>query len=294
MNLENTPLHFIDTITKYINIKDALLLRKINRNFCDSVNLNKRNIIYNSLKNRFHLKNRSIGCFSRNVQKHFNEKQISCSFEMPFVCSLNFMSSFSAGAREKTMLYAIDLLLKCYSGLTWRMCVIILKKVLTTFFYTKYYVNLDNLYCIQKGGVIDARMFHELGLSYNPLQVEIGINHFYLGTAYVVCKYNKRLKTYMLDGSLTEDINVSIDEGKELSEHWVIIKIDTETESYTNIMESYMKDVMDAEHKKILSNIAGYYRKRYNDSVGTPLTKKELCSIYKIMESSSESDDSDF
>ena len=212
MDLDNAPLHFIDIITKYLHVKNAPLVQKLNSNFCKYVFQNKRYILYNSFKSK--LKRNNIGCFSRNVERCLLENQIPCSFEIPFMCSLSFMSNFSSCARKKTVLYIIDLFLKHFpNDVSIPQSFSIVRKTLTKFFYTKFYV--DKAQLGSRGSIVEAKLATQFNTSYSYFYIEIGLNHFYLGNAYIMCSFDESLKSFYLRGSLTEDLDLSVKEGKE-------------------------------------------------------------------------------
>jgi hypothetical protein len=298
MNLDNAPLHFIDIITKYLHVRNAPLVQKLNPDFCKSVFQNRRHILYNSFKSKLSLK-RNIGCFSRNVKKYILEDQIPCSFEIPFMCSLNFMSNFSPNARKKTVLYTIDLFLKHFpSDISIPLSFSIVRKSLTKFFYTKFYVDKTKLG--YKGGIVEAKLANQFNMfNCSYFYIEIGLNHFYLGNAYIMCSFDKSLNSFHLRGSLTEDLDLSLKEGKECDSHWVIIRLNTDTPSYKNSMDPYMVKYMTSEydavkrdHELVRARATDAQRDYYeNNSFCNPLSKKEISVLYNL-ESGSDSEDS--
>ena len=174
---------------------------------------------------------------------------------------------------------------------------------MTKFFYTKFYV--DKAQIGDSGSIVEAKLASQINTSYSYFYIEIGLNHFYLGNAYIMCSFDESLKSFYLRGSLTEDLDLSLKEGKECGGHWIIIQLNSDTPSYKNSMEPYMVNYMTSEydtikrnHTQVQKRITNARREYYeNNLFCKPLSKKEISVVYGLCnseDSDSNSEDSFF
>lgn len=190
-------------------------------------------------------------------EKFLPNHNIHCSFNVPFLCNLNFMpkTQISNGTIDRTVKYLIGLFFDKFPLVPISIAESIIRRTLSKFYYFKFYIPHYHLTGAQPGKVVEAYMFDELGLQNFNSHVELGISHFIKNTMYILCTFSSKtpqMKYFSAEGTLTENLSLSVSEGKSCEKpNWLIVKIDMERSHCMKIMNKYISKYMTDEYTRL-------------------------------------------